>query len=172
MENVYLKSAASDKGAMEILNMMNNIPGIKDVFYDRTDRLATSEYSMLILKDDLIIGFINLVVEKDDYHFLFIDMGIKPEYRKQGIGTHVLKEVKRKLEEIDENRFVIGETKISNKNANGCIKDIGYLLMEESGRNFYLLQKERLPEFAHNGFYKELYDHIEKPSKKKQLLFK
>ena len=169
MEGIYLKDAANEKGIMEIMNMMNNIPGIKEIYHDKENRVLDSDYSMLILKDSLIIGFINLVVEKSDESFLFIDMGLKPEYRNQGIGKQVLRRIKRKLEEIDETRFVLYETKVNSKSGNGCINDVGYLLTEHEGKNIYLLQKERAPEFAYNGFYKELYDHLEKDNKKKKL---
>ena len=169
MEGIYLKNALDDYGYIQISNMMDNVEGIKDVFYGKYDRIITSEYSYLIMKNELVIGFINLVREKGNKDFLFIDMGIKPEYRKQGIGTWAIERVKKVLLVEDEESFVIGQTKINNKGGNGSIKDLGCFIGQYDDTNLYLLQEARVKELIDGGYYTELMNHLEKPAKRKQL---
>ena len=170
MENISLINAYNDRGALEIINMMNNVSGINDVFKNREDRVLTSAYSMLIMKDEIIVGFINLVVEKEDYDFLFIDMGIKPEYRKQGIGKYVINEIRKEMNEVNEEAYIIGQTKKNNKGGNGCIKNQACYIGDYEDTNLFLLQEEKVKEFIDDGYYTKLMSHLEKDNKKKQLI--
>lgn len=169
MENIRLIDAYNDRGALEIISMMNNVSGINDVFKNRDDRVVTSAYSKLIMHDDIIVGFINLVVEKANYDFLFIDMGIKPEFRKKGIGKWAINEIRKEMNKINEEAFIIGQTKINNKGGNGSIKDQSCFIGQYEDTNLFLLQEERVKEFIDNGYYSKLMDHLDNKGKKKVL---
>lgn len=164
MENyeIILKNAFNNEDTSKIFDMMNNEEGINDIFRNRLDRLMTSEYSRLIIYDYEEIGFVNLVREKCDENFLFLDMGIKEAYRGKGIGKRILK----KLVKIDFEDFIIIETKEDNESAVVSAKQVGCYLTTIAGKNYYLLQRDRLEEFIDFDGMSKLAQHLEKVPKK------
>lgn len=170
MENIILKQAQVGEDFDIIIDLMNNADGIKEVFRGRTDRLITSPYSFLIQHEDEVIGFLNLVIEKNNENFLFLDAGIIKEYRSKGIGKLVLCEIKELLEENDIDTYVLIETEQKNIGANKSANEVGCYLMEIRDRNIYLLQKERIEEFVDNDYFEKLTDHYDKPNKKNMMI--
>lgn len=156
------------KEQCKILTMMRDEVGIKEVFSDRIDRLVNSAYSFMIKKGSKDVGFVNLVVEKQDYNFYFLDVGLKKEYRNKGIGTFVLK----KMQERSFEKFIILEVKVENETANLSIGKVGVKLMEEDGVNYYLLQKDKVQEFIDNDYLTKLSEHIQVKRKRDLLLYK
>ena len=152
----------------DMFNMMQNEDGIKDVFRQRTDRLNTTSVSWMIQAGNKTIGFINLVVEKANYDYLFLDMGIIKDYRGKGYGKKFLQEVQNLVEHSDL-PYVLMETKKNNINANIAAEDIACLITEVEDRNVYLLQKSRLQEFIDTNQMEKLAEHFDKTSHKKQL---
>ena len=69
------------KEQCKIVTMMRDDEGIREVFSNRIDRLANSRYSFIVKKGTKDIGFVNLVIEKQDPTFYFLDIGLKEYYR-------------------------------------------------------------------------------------------
>ena len=136
-----------------------------EVFKDRMDRLRSSEVSTLIMVNDEVAGFVNLVRENRNYDFLFLDMFILEEYRSRKIGSKVFEILQN--EGIKD--MIIAETKQSNisanKTANNCCVKLGCF----EDRNIYLVQKDRLEEFIDNNYMEKLAKHYEKDSVKKLI---
>ena len=140
---------------------------MKDNFFaDKMSRLYTSAYTALIKVDNKVVGMANLVTEKMDYNFLFLDMVIKPNYRGNGYAKQALE----KISKFNTKAMIIAETKKDNIRANKAIEEIGILVTEIEDRNIYLVQKGRYVEFLENGYMTLLGKHFEKPSNKKLLL--
>lgn len=152
----------------DMINMMNYHEGIKDVFYGRQDRILTTTVSWMIQVNGQNIGFVNLVQEKADDDFLFLDMGIIEKYRGRGIGTEALKRVEQMLNENDFT-YVIMETRKDNYGANQSAINVGNYLLDVNDRNVYLLQKTKYQEFIDNNMLEELIKHFKAPSKRKVL---
>lgn len=171
-ENITLKQTDwnSQKDYSDLYSMMNTEDGIKEIFGDRQDRLMTTVISWLITANSNHIGFINLVEEKADHNFLFLDMGIIKAYRGKGYGKKFLEEVKQIVEKEKDFPYVLMETKQDNDNANGISKGIGCYLTSFDDRNIYLLQKSRLQEFIDTNQMEELAKHYEKKSSKKDIV--
>lgn len=161
---IELKPAWDDKGTMKIIDMMKNEDGISDIFKTRIDRVATAEYSFLILLNDIEVGFVLLVPEKLNYDFYFLDVGIKKEYRNMGIGTKVL----NKLIEMNFSKYIIVETQESNELANSSISKVGIKLSIEYHTNIYLLQKDKKEEFDKSEYSKKLIKHYDEPARYKR----
>lgn len=159
---------STSKDSNDMFYMMNYEDGIKDVFRGKNDRLNTTSVSWMIEADNKNIGFINLVVEKANYNFLFLDMGIIKDYRGKGYGKKFLKEVQELVEDSDL-PYVLMETKKDNINANIAAREMTCFITEVEDRNVYLLQKSRLQEFIDSNQMEELAKHYDNPSKKKQL---
>ena len=172
MENIELKSVRSADDINDLVDLMNTEEGIKEIFGNRIDRIMTSAYRFLIKYSEKIIGFINLVVEDNNKRFLFIDMGIKKEYRGKGIGTASIKKLKELLKENNIDTYVIGETKVTNKGGNQVIDNNGCLLMKFEDKNIYLLQNERAKEFIDDNSYDKLKEHFNKQYKKNKIVVK
>lgn len=164
--NVKLVDASSsDRNSNIIKNMMQTEEGIKEIFKNRIDRLSSSYYSCLIIVNEEIAGFVNLVEEKRNKDFYFLDMGIKKEYRNKGIGTKALEIILN----LDIDRFIINETKETNLLANSSINKIGYILFSKDEKNYYLLQKDKIDRFINEDYMQKLAEHIEKDNTKKKL---
>ena len=150
------------KEQCNILIMMKDEKGIKEVFSNRVDRLVNSIKSYIVKKGSKEIGFVNLVIEKSDPDFYFLDIGLKEEYRNKGVGTEILE----RLQEMDFNKFIILEVKKSNEGANNTINKVGVKVAETLDVNFYLFQRDRLQEFIDNDYMEKLGNHIRIKSKK------
>ena len=164
---IRLKNADDDKTTMRVTRMMKEELGIKEIFKNKTNRLASADYCCLILDDQEEVGFFSLVEEKLNKEFYFLDMGIKEKYQRQGIGA----EVKQRILNLDcIGRFIIVETKEDNAKAIGSMenKNIGIRLFEKKGRVFYLLQKDKIEEFIEKDGMQKLAEHIDK--EKKEIL--
>lgn len=125
--------------------MMGHEEGIKNIFYNKRNRLYSSVLSCLIKNDDDDIGFINLVDECID-NILFLDEGILSKYRSNGYG-------RKAIELLLTNKFkkyIIGETKIDNILANNSASRISKLIYICEDRNYYLFGSERTEEFLNS----------------------
>lgn len=171
-ENIILKQTNwnSQKDYSDLYSMMNTEDGIKEIFSDRQDRLMTTAISWLITANSNHIGFINLVEEKAEHNFLFLDMGIIKEYRGKGYGKKFLEEVKQIVEKEKDFPFILMETRKANDNANCIGKDIGCFLTEIEDRNIYLLQRSRLQEFIDANQMEELAKHFTKENDKRNMI--
>lgn len=70
-----------------------------------------------IYHKDKLIGFANLIREKQNPNFLFLDVGIIEEYR----GKHVAAQILEELKEIP--KYIIVETKEDNLLANKSLEN-------------------------------------------------
>ena len=163
---VKLVGAMDDCNSAKVYFMMNNEKGIQEIFAGRLDRLLSSEFSWLIVLDEEEVGFANLVREKSNYDFLFLDLGIKEKYRGKGIGTEVL----RLLTEMPINNYVLLETKINNISANKINQKVGCLIDTIGEQNYYLLQTGRVKEFIDSNMMRKLGEHLNTSSLKKDLI--
>ena len=170
-EQIVLRQTdwSTSKDSNDMYHMMNREDGIRDVFVGRTDRIINADISWMIQAGNKNIGFINLVVEKCNYNYLFLDMGIIKEYRGKGYGKKFLTEVQQ-LVEANDLPFVLMETTKDNNNANGVGKGIGCFITEVGDRNIYLLQKSRLQEFIDSNQMEELAKHYGKENCKKAII--
>lgn len=155
------------KELCKIANYMRGDKYISEVFKDRIDRLASSRFSFMIRRNNKDIGFVNLVIEKGNHDFYFVDIGLKEEYRNKGVGTEILK----KLQEMDFDRFVLLEVKNDNEAANISINKVGVKVTTIGNINYYLLQKDRVQEFIDGDYLEKLSNHVSIKSKK-DLIFK
>lgn len=162
MNNISLKQANDNDSSEIIMNMMNNEAGIKDVFAGKMDRLMSSQISLLIQQDNQNIGFVNLVTERCNYDYLFVDMGIIEKYRGQGIGKQVL----TMISQLDTEEYILGETRTDNTLANGSVNGIGCYLATFGDRNIYLLQKDKLEKFIDENHLEKLDKHFTIHSKR------
>jgi RimJ/RimL family protein N-acetyltransferase len=144
-----------DEVANEISEMMRNEEGIREIFENRTDRIASSEYSLLVEVDNQTIGFIDLVNE-NIRGFLFIDLGIKKSFREKGYSSIILNKLN---DDLNTKEYLIAEIKKYNVPANKTLEKIGSLIDEVDDRNFYLLQKNRESELINNT---EIYERLKK----------
>ena len=148
----------------EILYLINNDLEIGDIFKGREDRLLSAAMLSTIYDKDKLIGFANLIKEKQNPNFLFLDVGIIKEYR----GKHVASQILEELKEIP--KYIIVETKEDNLLANKSLEDRTVKLLEVNDRNVYLLQKERYNEFIENGYYDKLKYHYNLPNDRMSML--
>ena len=159
---IKLVSVDNEEKTLEIIDMINQYDSLRSEFGDKIDRLACSEYSFLIKKNEDTVGFANLVYEKEDYRFLFLDIGIKDEYQGKGIA----KEVQKQIEKFEVPQYIIIETSINNHKAINSLKSrIRIKVIED--RVFYLLQRKRYEEFIVFNGVDNLIDHYNKLDEKK-----
>ena len=92
----------------DIMYLIKNDPAISKVFKGREDRLLTARMLSTLYDGDKLIGFANLVKEKQNPRFLFLDVGIIEEYR----GRHVASKILEDLKGIE--KYIIVETQQSN----------------------------------------------------------
>ena len=74
---------------------MNEKSGIKEVFQKRNDRVVTAMRLFTIYDKDKLIGFANIVREKQNNNFYFLDVVITEEYRGKHIASQVLEMLKK-----------------------------------------------------------------------------
>lgn len=144
----------------EIEYLIDNDLEIGKIFGGRLDRLLTADMLSTIYDNEKskLIGFANLVVEKQNHNFYFLDVGIIKEYRGKHVASYILEELK------NISQFIIVETKQNNVLANKSLKNRTAFLFEKSDRNIYLLQKDRYHEFMDNGYYDKLTHHYNEPN--------
>lgn len=167
MENIdiRIKSEEEDSNCISnILKLMNEKSGIKEVFQGRNDRVATAMRLFTIYDKDKLIGFANIVREKQNNNFYFLDVGIIEEYR----GKHIASQVLEMLKKVKN--YIIVETKEDNFLANKSLKNRTAFLFKQEDRNVYLLQKERYNEFIEKGYYDKLTDHYNAPNDRMSML--
>lgn len=170
-ENIVLKKTDwnSQEDYTDLYSLMNTEEGIREIFGGRDDRLMTASNSWLIKANDNNIGFINLVTEKANHKFLFLDMGIVKAYRGKGYGKKFLEEVQSEVENSNLT-YVLMETRQDNDSANGVSKSVGCYLTTFGDRNVYLLQKSRLQEFIDTNQMEELAKHYEMENSKSAIV--
>ena len=170
-ENIVLKETDwnSQEDNTSLCSLMNTEEGIREIFGGRYDRLMTAKNSWLIKANDNNIGFINLVTEKANHKFLFLDMGIVKAYRGKGYGKKFLEEVQSEVENSNLT-YVLMETRQDNDSANGVSKSVGCYLTTFGDRNVYLLQKSRLQEFIDTNQMEELAKHYEMENSKSAIV--
>ena len=139
-----------------IYNMMGYEDGIKEIFYNKLDRLYASNPMCLIILKGEAIGFINLVQEKID-NIKFIDMAISKEYRGNGYGTIAIQALNLSC----HRPFIIGETKRDNVAANSIGHKLAKNVYVGNKCNYYLFQPERLNYFVGSNEFKELVNRDE-----------
>lgn len=144
----------------EITELINSDEAINKVFAGREDRLLSARMLSTLYDGDKLIGFANLVKEKQNPRFLFLDVGIIEEYR----GRHIASYVSEDLKKIS--KFIIVETRQNNVLANNSLRNKTAFLFEQGNRNVYLLQKDRLEEFMDKGYYEMLSNHYTINSKR------
>lgn len=171
-ENVRLEMSnwKNQKDYSDLCDMMDKEDGIKKIFGGRSDRLMATDNSWMIKANDKNVGFINLVTEKANHRFLFLDMGIIKAYRGKGYGKRFLGEVQKIVEENDYFTYVLMETKQDNDSANKISKDVGCYLTSFDDRNVYLLQRSRLQEFVDTNKMEELAKHYENGNSKRDIV--
>lgn len=101
----------------KIIELINSDEMIKSVFGGREDRLYTAQMLSTIYDKDMLIGFANLIKEKQNPNFLFLDVGIIKEYR----GKHVASQILEELKEIP--KYIIVETREDNLLANKSLEN-------------------------------------------------
>ncbi len=137
----------------EIDHMMAYEKGIKDIYYNKQDRLYAANPMCLIMFYDEPIGFINLVQEEID-NVKFLDEAIIEQYRGLGYG----KEALRLLNPASFKEYVIGQTQTDNKAPNIIGSEKGCYVYHDGYFNYYLLQPERAFAFLASREYQELKD--------------
>lgn len=172
---ITLVSQPYDEVSYEIINMMTNEEGIKEIFKNSFSRFASSILSFLIKSNNETIGFMYLTPENIN-NFLLIDMGIKKQYRNKGYGNAAIKRLKEILQytKLYHSSYIISEVKDNNILCNNMLKNQNSKLVysvEKDNQiyNYYLLQEE-LENQLLNGDIDKLIDHINNfPDKKKVL---
>lgn len=164
--NLSIYDASKGINADKVYHLMMEEVGIKEVFGGRLDRYMNSAYSYIISASNEDAGFFNLVVEKANTNFLFLDMGIKHKFRNQGIG----KEIMEYVAASDIREPIIGETKISNIGANRIASEVGKFLFTLEDRNIYLIQKEKEEAFLQNNGIERLKEHFDREDDKSLIL--
>ena len=150
----------------EVLYLINNDLEISKIFKGRQDRLATSVMLSTIYHKDKLIGFANLIREKQNQNFLFLDVGIIEEYRGKHVAAQILEELKKTP------KYIIVETKEDNLLANKSLENRTAFMFKYNDRNIYLLQKDRYNEFIENGYYDQLIEHYNTPNDRMSMLDK
>lgn len=148
----------------DIIYLIKNDPAISKVFKEREDRLLTARMLSTLYDGDKLIGFANLVKEKQNPHFLFLDVGIIEEYRGRNVASKILEDLKR----IE--KYIIVETQQSNFLGNKSLENRTRKLFEVGSRNVYLLQEDKYDEFVEKGYLDLLKKHYDEPSSRMSLL--
>ena len=148
----------------EITELINSDEAINKVFAGREDRLLTARMLSTLYDGDKLIGFANLVKEKQNPRFLFLDVGIIEEYRGRHVASKILEDLKR----IE--KYIIVETQQSNFLGNKSLENRTRKLFEVGSRNVYLLQEDKYDEFVEKGYLDLLKKHYDEPSSRMSLL--
>lgn len=154
---IHLIDEPYDRVADKIDHMMGHENGIKEVFYNKRDRLYCSVIACLIKEGHTDLGFLNIVKEEID-NVLFIDEGIIEKYRNRGYGAEAIK-ILLLYNYFDE--YIIGETKKDNIGSNKSASRISSLVYQTDEKNYYLFQKERVNQFLGSKEFYEMRKNIE-----------
>lgn len=160
----------NSKDAIDVQDLMTADPELSEIFAMKKTRLLASIGLFLIKYKNKNVGFVNLVNEGPS-DFGFVDMGILPDYRGNGIGKVILKQISQ----MNLDFFLIGETKDRNKAANKIMDGLGIKVAEVTklfktaekevevvDKVFYLLPESRHLEYVAYGANEELINHINK----------
>lgn len=161
LNEIYLQMVRTSEQYQEILKMMKTEKGIREIFFDKEDRLFCNEVCLLIKKERETIGFLYLTVESIP-GILFLDMGIKEKYRGLGIAKLMCQEL---INRITTEKFIIAETTKGNAKANASALYNGILVYDTDNLNYYLIDKTREQEFKNSNLYNNFisYCNSEKP---------
>lgn len=147
-----------DDVALKIGKMMREEAGIKEIFANKLDCLSSACCSILVTENGNEIGFVNIVHECVN-KFLFVDIGIKEQYRGYGYSKVIMSNIQELTESWDE--FLIAETKVSNIAANKGLNEIGKLVDCYNDLNYYLINTIKYNELVSNeDLYNLLKNHI------------
>lgn len=149
--------------AEKIDYMMGHEDGIKEIFYNKRNRLQCSEMASLIYNNNEPVGFLNVVNQGID-NVLFIDGGITQIYRGKGYGKEALNIL---LESNLFDEYLIGETQNTNLLANASVSKIGSLVLANNNLNYYLLQRELVKQFMDSEEFTKLKNYVEKTKVKR-----
>ena len=145
-----------DEVATKIKKMMNEENGIKEIFANKIDRLSSACCSILVTEDSNEIGFVNIVHECIN-KFLFVDLGIKEQYRGCGYSKAIMSNIKELTNFWNE--FLIAETKKSNIAANKGLNKIGIEIFSYNDLNYYLINTNKYSELISN---EELFNSLKR----------
>ena len=153
--SIYVRPIVTKEDSELILKYMQE----SAVFFDKTDRFTGSAINCLIYKEDIPIGFLNLVDEhlRD---FLFLDILIDEKYHGNGYAAMAYQNFKRRY---NGNEFIIAETKVNNIPANKSLKKDGVCIYSFNDLNYYLMDKDRLEEFMNGESYQILEKQMHEP---------
>ncbi len=155
MLKVKLVLADNQEKISEIFDMMTEDNGIKDYYEDKLSSIIKSAYSFIIKCDDKTAGFINLLREAEYEKFLFLDIGIKDEYRNRGIATDMIKFIASLP--LKDYVFI----KSNNQYINKAIIKLGCKkIIEYQNDNIYLLQNEKYEQFITDKEIEKLDIHF------------
>lgn len=155
---IHLVDEPYDKVAEKIDYMMGHEKGIREIFYDKRDRLYCSVIACLIKEGHNEVGFLNLVKENVD-NILFLDEGIIERYRNRGYGAEAIRMLLL-YNNFDE--YIIGETKRNNIGSNKSAIRISNLVYQTNEKNYFLFQKEKTNKFLCSEEFYEMKKNIEK----------
>lgn len=137
-------------------NLMINSAGIKEIFENNSDRLASASIITLVEEDNIPIGFIYVTHEFSDNRIGFLDMGLISSKRGYGHGKKALDIFNYKTRDLD--MFFVAETKKENMIANRVLSNYKHLYNKDD-LCFYLVNKS-IEELKEEGLYDELIDHL------------
>ena len=154
MGKITLREAVTNDDFIYIRNLFLCEPGIKEIFCNKETRLICVYHNFIIELDGKPIGFINTVDEQLE-KFLFVDMGIKKQYRGKHYGERAILELKKfYLDNYPNYRYyLIGETKEYNDAANRSAQKTGSFLACKGDINFYILNDEMEEDMHESGYY-------------------
>ena len=153
---IDVRECATDEEYFWIRDLMNNSMGIKEIFKNNGDRLASASIITIVEKDEKPIGFIYVTHEFSDNKIGFIDMGIISSNRGYGYGKEALDIFINKTRDLD--MFFVAETKKENVAANRILSDYEHVY-DKDNLCFYLVNRS-LEELKGKGLYDELIDHL------------
>ena len=151
-ENIYVKPVTNSEDSELILHYMKG----SNIFFDKTSRFNSSVVSCLIHKENIPIGFLNLVDEQLS-DFLFLDVLIDEKYRGRGYAAMAYENL---MSRFNTKKFIIAETKEDNISANKSLQKNSIFLYSCKGLNYYLMDKNRLSELQNSPMYSQLIEHF------------
>ena len=151
-----VRECYTDEDYNFIKNIMASGTGIKEIFENSRDRLASASIITLVEKDEKPIGFIYVTHELSDNRIGFVDMGLISTNRGYGYGKESLDIFIHKTRNFDI--FFIAETKKENTIANRILSNYEHVY-DKDDICFYLVNKN-LEELKEEGLYEELIDHL------------
>lgn len=104
--------------------------------------MSNTFYSVSIYDDDKIIGYGRII--GDEICFLYIhDIMVLPEYQSQKIGTKIMEQLLKKVNNIKKENSSLRVYLGASKNKEGFYKKFGFMTREEAdlGAGMILLTK-------------------------------